>query len=190
MATTNQPGDPVPGATETVDPSTEAADQTTQGEKPQGESQTGQPTPTPEGEQAGSTTPEQKPEEPSFNKDALLADLHKERGDRKTAQAQVEQLTAQLATAGKATEQLTAVQRKYDRLEQFLIKAGGPLGKALDSKSFTEALFGSDEDVEKIAAEWRKANPTATSVALGGGAADPAGTKPSVNELLRAAASS
>ena len=175
MATENQPGDPATDSTETVDQ--EATGKST-GETPQDktESQT-QP-------EEGAEVTEDNQKDPA--KQALLADLHKERDSRKALQAQVEKLTADLDTATKATDQLTAVQRKYDRLEEFLSKMGGPLGKALDSKSFTAKLFDSDDDIEDLVKSWHKDNPSATTVALSseGAATD---KKPSMNDLLRSA---
>lgn len=85
------------------------------------------------------------------------------------------------------TEALETLQTRYDRLEAFLVAAGGPLGKALDSRTFTRDLFETDKDIESLVKDWHKANPTATSQALGSGAASPASSKPNPNDLLRAA---
>lgn len=85
-------------------------------------------------------------------------------------------------------EALDTLQTRYDRLEEFLQAAGGPLSKALDSRTFTRDLFESDKDIAEIVKDWQKANPTATSQALGSGSAAPAGTKSNMNDLLRAAA--
>lgn len=85
-------------------------------------------------------------------------------------------------------EALDTLQTRYDRLEAFLIAAGGPLGKALDSRTFTRDLFETDKDIEDLVKDWHKSNPTATAKALGAGGADPNTNKgPSMNEILRAA---
>lgn len=86
------------------------------------------------------------------------------------------------------TDELTALQTQYSRLESFLSAVGGPLSKALDSKSFTTKLFESDTEIDTLVKEWYAANPSATSTALGSSAAAPAQKGPSINELLRAAA--
>lgn len=126
-------------------------------------------------------------EEKPFNKEALLSDLHKERTAKKELRSQVESLQAELETAKSASAELQAVQTKYDRLESFLLAAGGPLSKALDSRSFTKALFESDKDIEELVDTWHKENPTQTSVALGSGSGN---TEKSadLNALLRSAA--
>lgn len=120
-------------------------------------------------------------------KQALLADLHKERKALKTASTELTALKTEVEELRPIRDTLDAVQTKYDRLEAFLQAAGGPLGKALDSKSFTTALFESDKDISEIVKEWNAANPSATSTALGSAAAAPAGKAPSMNDLLRSA---
>lgn len=97
-------------------------------------------------------------------------------------ETKVQELTAK-------AESTDAVQAKYDRLESFLTKVGGPLSKALDSRSFTAALFESDEDVDDIVTKWHKDNPSATSSALQSGAGSTQASK-GMSELLRAAAKS
>lgn len=134
-----------------------------------------------------STDQQQEQKDRDASKESLLSDLHKERNQRKTLSAQVEQLKAQIAQSTQATEQLTAVQRKYDRLEAFATAIG--LGKALDSKSFTTALFETDEDISEIVKKWNQENPSATSVALGSESAVTADGKTDMNKLIRAAAS-
>jgi len=120
-------------------------------------------------------------------KAALLADLHSARTARKTAQDKVTALEATVAELSPVKETLDAVQRRSDRLEEFISTAGGPLGKALDSKSFTTALFDTDEDITEIVKKWNASNPSATSTALGSSSAAPAGKAPDMNALLRSA---
>lgn len=97
-------------------------------------------------------------------------------------------LEAQIAELNKKVEATGTLQQRYDRLEEFLAKSGGPLSKALDSRSFTHSLFESDEPVEDLVAAWNRNNPSATSAALGARNSGDGGSKPTVNELLRAAA--
>ena len=99
----------------------------------------------------------------------------------------VKELEAQVAELTTRAETADQIKAKYNRLEEFITKAGGPLGRALDSMSFTKALFESDTSVEDIVRDWHKDNPSATSVALGGTVA-PSGVKPDMNALLRTAA--
>lgn len=84
-------------------------------------------------------------------------------------------------------EALAALQTRNDRLEEFLQAVGGPLGRALDSRSFTRDLFESDKDVKDIVKDFLKANPTATAAALGSAAAAPGAGKANPNDLIRAA---
>ena len=86
-----------------------------------------------------------------------------------------------------SVEALATLQTRYDRLEGFLQAVGGPLARALDSRSFTQSLFESDQDIEDIVKAWQKANPTATAAALGAAAAAPSDKKPDMNSLIRAA---
>lgn len=117
----------------------------------------------------------------------------------KLAQARTEiaELRAKSATVTKleeelekrpTTEALETLQTRYDRLEAFLTEVGGPLSKALDSRTFTRDLFETDKDIAQLVKDWHKANPSATSSALGSGAAAPADKKPNPNDLIRAAA--
>lgn len=85
-------------------------------------------------------------------------------------------------------EALDTLQTRYDRLEAFLTAAGGPIGKALDSRTFTRDLFESDTDITALVKDWHKANPTATSQALSSAAGGESSDKKSPNELLRIAA--
>lgn len=84
------------------------------------------------------------------------------------------------------TEALETLQTRYDRLEAFVLEVG--LGKALDSRTFTKELFETDKDIAAIVKDWHKANPSATSKALGGGSGGgSAEPKQDPNALLRAA---
>lgn len=100
-------------------------------------------------------------------KRALLADLHKERREAKAAKARVAELEAQVAELAPAKETADAVQTRYDRLEAFLLAVGGPVSEALDSRSLTTKLFETDDDISSIVKDWQKANPSATTQALG-----------------------
>lgn len=177
MATEIKPSDSATDSTETVD---QKADEST--ETPQVDEDTSQdPNASADGDDKQET-----PEEDASKK-ALLADLYKERNDRKALQAQVDKLTADASTLTDSAAQLTTVQRKYDRLEEFLLKSGSPLGKALDSMSFAKRLFDGDEDVAEIVKSWNKDNPSLTQVALGSGNGVTSSSKPSINDLLRKA---
>lgn len=136
-------------------------------------------------EDTGSSTQENGQE--SFNKESLLSDLHKERTTRKSLQAEVEKLKADVAEATSAKEQNDALQKRYERLESFLSSVGGPISKALDSRSFTTQLFESDTDIKELVDKWNSDNPTATSKALGSGNGATS-SKNSLNDLFRAAA--
>lgn len=117
-------------------------------------------------------------------KKALLADLHKERSVKKSLQEQVESLNAKLSKQSQATEQLEEMTKKYNRLEEFLLKSGNPIAKILDSRSFSEMLFSSDDDVTEIIKKWNSANPSATQTAL---KSNSTASKVDLNSLLRAA---
>ena len=174
MATEKTPGDPATDSTETVD-----QEATGQSEETQDATTSQTPAEDAEG------TEDKSEQDPS--KKALLDDLYGERKNRKALQAQVDQLKSELSQASSAIEQRDAVQRRYDRLEKFLSKIGGPLGKALDSKSFTTALFETDGDIGELVKSWNKDNPSPTSVALGSDKVVTADNKPSINDLLRQA---
>lgn len=121
-------------------------------------------------------------------KASLLADLHKERSERKTAQGRITELEQQVSELQPTKDTLDAVQTRYDRLESFLSAVGGPLSRALDSRSFTHDLFESDKDIDQLVQDWHRNNPSATSAALGSGPSETSGGKPGINDLLRAAA--
>jgi len=82
-------------------------------------------------------------------------------------------------------EALETLQTRYDRLEAFAQAVG--IGKALDSRTFTRDLFETDKDIADLVKEWNRANPSATSTALGSKSAAPADKKPDPNDLIRAA---
>lgn len=117
-----------------------------------------------------------------------ISSLKTELTEARAKSAQVTKLE-QERDARPTQEALDTLQTRYDRLEAFLVAAGGPLGKALDSRTFTRDLFESDKDIDTLVKDWHKNNPSATATALGSGAAAPkADTKSNMNELLRAAA--
>ena len=124
-------------------------------------------------------------DKPDFNKESLLADLHKERSARKSLKSEVEKLTERVADYDKVVSDRDALQSKYDRLEEFLLQAGGNLAKVLDSRSFTKDLFESDTDIQELVEKWHKNNPSAVGSALSGSSQDNA--QPTLNDLLRAA---
>lgn len=109
----------------------------------------------------------------------------------KIASQSKDKATADLATATaeltSVKAELTSTQAKYGRLESFLTSLGGPIGKALDSKTFSTALFESDTDITELVTKWHKDNPSATSAALGAGAGA-TGSSKDMNKLLRTAA--
>lgn len=184
MATENQPGDPATETPETgAQQNQNGTDNAGSGETPPAkQSQSQQET----SQEDSAASQEQVQKDPQ--KASLLADLHKERKDRQTAQGKVTELEAKVAELTTKAETVDAIQGKFDRLEAFLQAIPGPLGRALDSRSFTQALFESDKPIEDILSDWNKANPTATSQALGSGAASPAPKGPTMNDLLRSAA--
>ncbi|QCW22276.1 scaffolding protein [Microbacterium phage Luna18] len=106
------------------------------------------------------------------------------------ARAQAAKVTQLEEDLGKrpTTEAMETLQTRYDRLEAFLVAAGGPLGKALDSRTFTRDLFETDTDIKTLVQQWHRDNPSATSQALGNGPAGDAKGKQDPNHLLRVAA--
>jgi len=150
------------------------------------------------GETSGSGDQQSSNEKPTElpNDHPLVKTLATQKATLATQKSEITELRAASAKATKLEDELKArptqeavdtLQTRYDRLEQFLQAAGGPLGKALDSRTFTKSLFESDKDVESIVKDWNKANPTATSQALGSAAGAPSNKKPVQNDLLRAA---
>lgn len=110
-----------------------------------------------------------------------------ELAELRSKSAKVTQLEADL-NARPSQEALDTLQVRYDRLEGFLQAIGGPVAQALDSRSFTTALFESDKDIADIVKDWQRANPSATSKALGSAPAEPGKGKVDPNVLLRIAA--
>lgn len=145
-----------------------------------------------------------QPKAPAVDKDTVLPDEHplivkhtELKGKLAKANTDLAEARAQAAKATQleqdlnkrpTPEALETLQTRYDRLEAFLQQAGGPLARALDSRTFTKALFESDEDIKDLVKEWNRANPTATSSALGAAPGQPAAKPTNMNELIRAAA--
>ena len=189
MTTENQPGDPATGTEEISDQQNQnGTDNTGSGETPPAEQGQSQQEQTDSQEDASTDAQSQDKAQKDPQKASILADLHKERKERQTAQGKVTELETKVSELQTKADTVDAIQGKFDRLEAFLQAIPGPLGKALDSRSFTEALFETDKDIDEIVANWNRANPTATSTALGSGAASPAPKGPSMNDLLRSAA--
>lgn len=115
-----------------------------------------------------------------------IASLNTELSEARAKSAKVTQLEEDLGKRP-TQEALDTLQNRSDRLEAFLQAVGGPLGKALDSRTFTRDLFETDKDIDQLVKDWNKANPTATSSALASGAAAPAEGKVDANTLIRAA---
>lgn len=141
---------------------------------------------------------QQKPEEIKLPEDhPLVKTLATQKSTIASQKAEIAELRAKSAATTKLEEELNArptkeavetLQTRYDRLEAFLQEAGGPLGRALDSRSFTRDLFETDKDISTLVKEWNRANPSATSQALGSGPATPSSPKVDPNTLLRIAA--
>lgn len=117
-----------------------------------------------------------------------LAAQKAELKELRTEASRVKDLESKVADLQTKADSVAEVQGKYDRLEQFLQGLGGPVSKILDSRSFSQRLFESDDKIDDIIKDWHKANPSATSQALGGGSAPEPGKKTSMNDLIRAAA--
>lgn len=127
----------------------------------------------------------------------LVKKLSIQKGEISTLKTSLAEANANSAKASKLEQELAArptpealetLQNRYDRLEAFLVAAGGPLGKVLDSRTFSKELFESDKDIKELVKDFHKANPTATSAALqttAGGATAPGKQDP--NALIRAA---
>lgn len=173
-------------------PSTTGPSAETAATEPQAQTQT------PSGETPKVEEPKAEPQEP-----AKLPDDHPL---VKTLAANKEKLSKQAATLAEAQAQaskaskleqelnerptkeaLETLQTRYDRLEEFLTAVGGPVGRALDSRTFTKDLFETDKDIEDLVKDWHKANPTQTSDALSSAAGDPPKGKHDPNALIRAA---
>lgn len=150
---------------------------------------------TPETGGNGNVTP---PDTTSQQQEQKLPDTHPlvkafeaqkaELKDLKIKSAQSADLDTELQSTKDQLAQATAGQARLERLEEFLTALGGPLSRALDSKSFTRDLFESDTDVKELVDKWNQDNPTATSAALRGGSGTRTGGGISINDALRAAA--
>lgn len=118
-----------------------------------------------------------------------IADQARELAEARSQAGKSTQLEQDLA-ARPTTEAMEALQNRNDRLEEFLVAAGGPLGRALDSRTFTKDLFETDKPVADLVKSFLRANPSATSAALGGGSNGGQGgtDKKDPNELIRIAA--
>lgn len=116
-----------------------------------------------------------------------LATQKEELKQLRPAGAKVTELEAKVTELTTKAEAADTLQAKYDRLESFLTSLGGPISKALDSKSFSTALFETDTDIKDLVAQWHRDNPSATSAALKSSAGDSESTK-DMNALLRSAA--
>ena len=168
----------------------------TSGQEQQGQQQAGTP-------EAGDNAPQQQAA-PQVDDSTQLPETHplvktlaKQKQDLAAAKAALAEANAKSAQVTKLEEDLAArptaealatLQTRYDRLEAFLTAAGGDLGRALDSRTFTRDLFETDKDIAALVKDWHKAHPSATSQALGGaGSTGPGSGKTDPNELIRAA---
>ncbi|QJD50045.1 scaffolding protein [Microbacterium phage Zada] len=168
----------------------------TSGQEPQEQQQQGT---TPETGANGGQQQQSEPQEPVKLPDdhPLVKSLGAYKGQIATLKSEMAELRAKSGQVTKleeelgkrpTTEALETLQTRYDRLESFLLEAGGPISKALDSRTFTKDLFETDKDVVDIVKDWQKANPSATSSALSTGAAGETGKgKHDPNDLIRAA---
>lgn len=170
----------------------------TSGQEQQGQQQSTTPETGANGEQQQASTTTGTEEPIKLPDDhPLVKTLATQKANLKSAQSEltelrsksqkVTQLETELA-ARPSQEAVDTLQTRYDRLEAFLQAAGGPLGKALDSRTFTKNLFETDTDIDTLVKKWHQDNPSATSQALGSAAAAPAGSRPDINAALRAAA--
>lgn len=174
-------------STETVNDSTEE----TSGQDVDNNTDTSSATPEPgeNGTQQGSSTTQQGDRLPDDHPlvKAYTSSQEQLRQLKGTHQTKVQELETQVTELTAKATQAESVQAKYDRLEAFLTSLGGPISKALDSKSFSTALFETDTDIKELVAQWHKDNPSATSTALRSSAGDSESTK-DMNALLRSAA--
>lgn len=127
----------------------------------------------------------------------LVVRLAKLKESDATQRQELQELRAKSAQVTKLEEELgkrptqeamDTLQTRYDRLEAFLQAAGGPLSKALDSRTFTRRLFETEDKLDDIVRDWHRTNPSTTAQALGSAAAEPAKQNASINDALRAAA--
>ncbi|QKN87768.1 scaffolding protein [Microbacterium phage Nebulous] len=166
----------------------------TEGQEQQGQQQQATPETGANGQQ----------QEPSITDETRLPDTHPlvkayraQLEENRKHTATKAELAEARAKAGKVTEletelaarptpeALDTLQKRNDRLEEFVIAVG--LGRALDSRTFTRDLFESDKPVDQLVKDWNKANPSATSQALGGKAGEQSSDKANPNDLIRAA---
>lgn len=147
-------------------------------------------------------TPGEKPQPLVIDDSTKLPDTHPLVKSLGTLRAEIATQKTELqearANSAKATqlqeelgkrptqEAIDTLQTRYDRLESFVQAIPG-LGKALDSRTFTKDLFETDKPIKDLVKDYQQANPTATSQALGGKAAQPADGKQDPNALIRAA---
>jgi len=181
-------------ATEATQPGdgSEQNNDSSNGGEPNEQDQQQDPTP---GE--GGNGGQQQSTEPVITKDTKIPDDHplvKALAKANEKVASLAEAQAQAAKATKLEEELAArpsqealdtLQNRYDRLEEFAQAVG--IGKALDSRTFTRDLFETDKNIADLVKEWNRANPSATSTALGSKSAAPADKKPDPNDLIRAA---
>lgn len=175
--------------------STNGSTPETDGQEQPGQQQATTPETGGNGEQQPASTPEKPIELPDdhplvktlASQKQQLAASKTELAELRAKSAQVTQLEDELK-ARPTKEAIETLQTRYDRLEAFLQAAGGPVGKALDSRTFTRDLFETDKDIAALVKDWHKANPSATSTALGSASASPAPGKVDPNVLLRTAA--
>lgn len=127
----------------------------------------------------------------------LVKSLAAMKDKQKTAATELAEARAQAAKTTELETQLgerptkeaiETLQTRYDRLEGFLSAVGGPLARALDSRTFTRDLFETDKDIEDLVKAWNKSNPSATSQALSSQSTETSGGKMDPNKLLRIAA--
>jgi hypothetical protein len=165
-----------------------------EGQQGQQQSSTGA-TPDQEQPQTSTTPTDGKPEKLPDDHPAAKA-LVAQKTEISTLKTELAEARAQAARTTKLEEDLgkrptqeavDTLQKRYDRLESFLQAVGGPLSKALDSRTFTRDLFESEKDIKDLVKEFSAANPTATSTALASAAAAPGAGKPDMNALLRSA---
>ncbi|AUX83343.1 scaffolding protein [Microbacterium phage Eleri] len=189
MATTDTSSDSTTSQDETsTEDNTNTEEQAT--EETSGQAADGDNTAEQDDESSDDGQDEQKPApKPKSDpaKQALQRDLSSERKAHKASKDKVSELETQVAELTPKAELAEAWEAKYTRLEAFLQALPGSVGKALDSMSFTKRLFESEDKIEDIIKDWNKANPSATSQALGAGAGDPSKKGPSMNDILRAA---
>ena len=119
----------------------------------------------------------------------LLADLHRERTRRKEIQQQMTTLQAQLDAQGDLSKELEAYKRKLSRMESLMAATGSDIRGILDSRSASQRLWETDDDVRDIIKDWYQANPASVSRALNAGSSGDSGTKVTINDLLHAAGS-